>query len=165
MRTLAIGDIHGCSAALDHLLRMVQHEESDIVVTVGDYVDRGPDSKGVVDRMLFLKTRCLLVPLKGNHEVMMLESRTDSEWDREWRRHGGQQTLASYAPQKDSPTFQNVPPEHWAFLEHECLDYRETDSHIFVHANLAPDLPLHEQPHNILFWEFLSDQPQPHCSG
>jgi serine/threonine protein phosphatase 1 len=165
MRTLAIGDIHGCSAALDHLLTMVRPGKTDTVITMGDYVDRGPDSRGVVERMLLLKKNCVLVPLKGNHEVMMLESRTDSTWDREWRRHGGEQTLASYARGRETPTLKAIPPEHWQFLEHECLDYWETDTHIFVHANLAPDLPLNQQQTLFLFWEFLTDQPQPHMSG
>ena len=165
MRTLAIGDIHGCSAALDHILKMVRPQKDDIVVTMGDYVDRGPDSKGVVDRMLALKSYCRLIPLKGNHEMMMLESRTDAEWERSWRGHGGDQTLLSYAPQKEKPGFADVPPAHWEFLEHDCLDYWETDSHIYVHANLAQDVPLNEQPPFMLFWEFLSDRPQPHCSG
>ena len=165
MRTLAIGDIHGCSAAFDHILKMVRPQKDDIVVTMGDYVDRGPDSKGVLDRMLILKEHCQLIPLKGNHEMMMLESRADAEWERSWRSHGGETTLLSYAPQKDRPGLKDIPAAHWDFMENDCLDYWETGSHIYVHANLTPDLPLPEQPPFVLFWEFLSEQQPPHCSG
>ncbi len=66
MRVLAIGDIHGCSVALDGLLAAVQPETSDIVITLGDYVDRGPDSCGVIDRLINLQKQCRLVPLRGN---------------------------------------------------------------------------------------------------
>ncbi|HEX2746368.1 MAG TPA: metallophosphoesterase family protein [Verrucomicrobiales bacterium] len=162
MRTLVIGDIHGCSAALDHVLSMVRLQKDDTLITLGDYVDRGPDSKGVIDRLLQIKSHCRLVPLKGNHEVMMTSSRVDPDYEPTWRGHGGEQTLLSYGPEKQ---LSNVPPEHWDFLEHECLDYFETDTHIFVHANLWPDSPLSEQPDLMLFWEFLTSNQQPHCSG
>ena len=165
MRTFAIGDIHGCSAALDHVLDMARPEPGDTIITLGDYVDRGPDSKGVIDRLLALKKEFLLIPLKGNHEIMMLGSRTDSICEKQWRGHGGDQTLLSYAPQKQNPTLREVPAEHWEFMEHECLDSWETDTHIFVHANLAPDVPVGEQSDLHLFWEFLTDRPPPHRSG
>ena len=71
-RTIAIGDIHGCLAALNTLIDAIQPQHDDTLVTVGDYVDRGPDSKGVLDRMLELEKMCNLVPLLGNHEEMML---------------------------------------------------------------------------------------------
>jgi serine/threonine protein phosphatase 1 len=77
MRTLAIGDIHGCLRAFDLLLELVQPEPKDLLVTLGDYVDRGPDSKGVLDRLIDLKTRCRHIPLIGNHDLMMLAARED----------------------------------------------------------------------------------------
>jgi serine/threonine protein phosphatase 1 len=165
MRTLVLGDIHGCSAALDYVLNMARPQPEDTIITLGDQIDRGPDTRGVVERLLRLKSRCTLIPLKGNHEFMMLASRSDPLWEKNWRGHGGQETLISYAPEKRNPTFKDVPAEHWDFLEHECLDYWETETHIFVHANLTPELPLSEQAPLVLFWEFLPPDPQPHHSG
>lgn len=165
MRTLVIGDIHGCSKALYYVLQMARPENADTIITLGDYVDRGPDSKGVIDQLLFLQSYCRVIPLKGNHEVMMMESRTNSICEKEWRSHGGAQTLKSYSPDKANPTLKDVPPEHWSFMEHECLNYWETDFHIFVHASVAPGIPLAEQSDLQLFWEFLPSRPQPHQSG
>lgn len=165
MRTLAIGDIHGCSAAFDHILRLARPEPDDTLIILGDVVDRGPDSRGVVARLIQLKSYCRLILLKGNHEVMMLESRFDPLWDQDWRGHGGRHTLKSYAPGKENPTHSDVPPVHWEFLEHEFLNYWETDSHIYVHAGLAPDIPLAEQQTLQLFWEFISRETRAHMSG
>ena len=71
-RLIAIGDIHGHAAALAALIRLVKLEPEDTLVTLGDYLDRGPDSKGVLNQLIELESRCKLVPLKGNHEEMML---------------------------------------------------------------------------------------------
>src|SRR5262245_50312650 len=96
MRTLAIGDIHGCLSALDALLDEVDPQHGDLVVALGDYVDRGPDSKGVLDRLIALEARCRCVALRGNHDVMMMAGREDREQFREWLNYGGKQTLESY---------------------------------------------------------------------
>ncbi len=165
MRTLVIGDIHGCSAALDHVLRLVRLQKNDTVITLGDYVDRGPDTKAVIDRLLQIKAYCTLIPLKGNHEVMMTGSRHDPDYEPTWRGHGGDQTLRSYAPGKEKPALSDVPEAHWEFLEHGCLEYHETDTHIFVHAGVQPDLPLVSQTDRTLLWEFLSPDQKPHMSG
>src|SRR5205085_9807728 len=110
MRALAIGDIHGCLRALDTLLEQVDPQPADLRVTLGDYVDRGPDSNGVLDRMLALRQRCQHVALKGNHDLMMLAARQDQEQFSEWLKTGGQQTLASYRADEDCKTFANAIP-------------------------------------------------------
>ncbi|MDJ0562930.1 MAG: metallophosphoesterase, partial [Microcystis sp. M49629_WE12] len=74
MRTLAIGDIHGCSKALDHLLEIVNPKPQDTLITLGDYVNKGRDSKGVIDRLISLHKQGNLIPLKGNHEIIMLQA-------------------------------------------------------------------------------------------
>ena len=74
--TIAIGDIHGCSAALDALLDAIRPHPEDVIVTLGDSINRGPDSRGVVERLMDLGRRYRLVPLLGNHEQMLLEARS-----------------------------------------------------------------------------------------
>src|SRR5262249_36124911 len=114
-RTLAIGDIHGCSATLDALLTVVALAPDDIVITLGDYVDRGPDSKGVLERLLRIEGRARLVPLLGNHDEMMLEARNGSSYD--WQSGYGETTVASYGGNVDQ-----IPQAHWGFLE-RCRDW------------------------------------------
>lgn len=164
-RTLAIGDIHGCSMAFHTLLETVRPQPDDTVIILGDCVDRGPDTKWVVNRLLVLERQCRLILIKGNHEIMMLNSRTDPECEKEWRGHGGRETLKSYAPKSRQPTLHDIPAAHWDFIESRCLDYWETETHFFVHANAAPDVPLAEQAPLNLFWAFLTGIPAPHISG
>src|SRR5690242_9506638 len=94
MRILAIGDIHGCLTALDTLLDAVAPEPDDQIIALGDYVDRGPDSRGVLDRLIALYAGGRVVPLRGNHDVMMMEARKGR--DLGWLLVGGKQTLLSY---------------------------------------------------------------------
>jgi serine/threonine protein phosphatase 1 len=167
MRTLVIGDIHGCLRALDALLEEVAPQPDDLVVTLGDYVDRGPDSKGVLDRMLELGARCRCVNLKGNHDPMMLAAREDLEHFSEWLNSGGRQTLASYRANEDLRTFAEViPSRHWRFLQVDCVPYHETKMHFYVHANVYSKVPLAEQPDLMLYWETLDAATwRPHESG
>jgi serine/threonine protein phosphatase 1 len=166
MRTLAIGDIHGCSGMLDDLIRAVQPTRADQLIFLGDYVDRGPDSKGVIDRVLALRQQLNVVCLRGNHELMMGRARRDKSEYKMWHAVGGRQALDSYGKPGRAGTLADVPSDHWQFLEEMCLDYHETDRHIFVHAGVASDLPLDEQDEMWLFWEFLNpDCPPSHASG
>src|SRR5688572_1050231 len=160
MRTLAIGDVHGTSAALDALLAAVAPAPDDRLVFLGDYVDRGPDTRGVLDRLITLDKSHRCVFLRGNHELMMTRARSDRSELRMWLSVGGMQALASYG----RGGLADVPPEHWDFLDNRLTDYHETDTHVFVHANLFPELPLDEQPELMLFWEFLA-APIRHESG
>src|SRR2546430_524502 len=95
-RTIAIGDIHGWSAALAAIIDAVMPGPDDTIVTLGDYVDRGPDSRGVLEQLVGLAERCHLVPLLGNHEEMMLGAREGRDDLRFWLKNGGGDTLASY---------------------------------------------------------------------
>lgn len=167
MRTLAIGDIHGCLHALDTLLEQVDPRPDDLIITLGDYVDRGPASKGVLDRLLSLRDCCQWVHLKGNHDLMMLAAHDDAEQFAEWVKSGGKQTLRSYSVSEDWACFaDSVPPAHWRFLGEECVSYHETKTHFFVHANVYPDMPLSEQPDYMLYWEKLEPGSWcPHESG
>jgi serine/threonine protein phosphatase 1 len=166
MRILAIGDIHGCSQALRALLDAVRPAPADLIVTLGDYVDRGPDSYGVIEQLLALNATGRLVALRGNHEDMMLAARTDLESLQGWLACGGAAALASYSPFGDAGKLVDVPDEHWHFLESVCVGWYETDTHIFVHANVYPDLPMDEQPDHMLRWETIHHScAVPHESG
>jgi serine/threonine protein phosphatase 1 len=165
MRTLAIGDIHGCARSLDALLAAVGPGREDRIVTLGDYVDRGPDSRGVVDRLVSLNSTGRLVPLRGNHDLMMMHARQWEEAGPVWLCCGGQSTLASYGASSLRPAdLRRIPPSHWEFLEKACVNWHETDTHVFVHASLYPELPLNDQPESILLWEKLAG-PVAHISG
>ena len=168
MRLLAIGDIHGCLTAFDALLELVSPQPEDQIVTLGDYVDRGPNSCGVLDRLIELHAGGRLIALRGNHDMMMLDIRC-SGIDPFWLSYGGSTTLRSYGIDEEDETdpeyvLAMIPQEHWWFLEDDCLPYYETEKHIFVHANLDPDLPLEEQPAYMLYWEKLI-WPCVHVSG
>ena len=160
MRQFAIGDIHGCLTALQLLDRELAFGDGDTVVTLGDYVDRGPDSCGVIEFLIDLRTRCRLVALRGNHEIMMLRARNDRSWMMNWIACGGDTTLDSYG----SSGFQDVSEAHWNFLA-GTLRHHVADPFFFVHANVMPDLPMEDQPDYNLFWEHLDGGVIPHVSG
>jgi serine/threonine protein phosphatase 1 len=161
-RTLAIGDIHGCSAALTSLLRAIAPQPEDTIITLGDYVDKGHDSKGVLDMLIELSGRCRLVPILGNHEEQMLRARDDAAEFKWWMEFGGIVTLDSYG---SSGQIDLVPGEHFRFLE-SCVPYFETETHFFTHGNYDPDLPLHQQDGRTLRWLSMRDSvPWPHVSG
>ena len=165
-RVLAIGDIHGCRAALDTLLGFVQLRPTDQLVFLGDYVDRGPDSKGVLDRLVELRRSYDVVCLRGNHEVMMLGAREGRDDYRFWVACGGAAALESYAGPDGVATLDDIPEAHWCLIGRGCVDWYETDRHIFVHANLHPDKPLREQPAEWLQWQPLEKEwHKAHVSG
>ncbi len=146
MRHLALGDIHGCFTALDTLARFVPFQSDDLLITLGDYVDRGQNVPAVLDWLIDRENRGSLIALRGNHEIMMLNAREDDEDLESWRRCGGSDTLAAYSPfdeVKDPGRLVDIPQAHWEFLE-RTRSWHETDTHFFVHANVFPDEPLDE---------------------
>lgn len=161
-RLLAIGDIHGYTHALDAVVRAADVQPQDTLVGLGDYIDRGPDSKGTVQYLIELAHRCRLIPILGNHDQMALTMDVLGPGGMDdWLRFGGDATLESYGCK--SPA--DFPPEHIDFLD-GCVDYHETENYFFVHASYLEDLPLAEQPKNVLRWDTLRRRvPGPHCSG
>lgn len=158
-RTIAIGDIHGCSKALRGLLDAIQPNQADLLIFLGDYVDRGPDSRGVLDVLIDLQKTCETVFLLGNHEIMFRGVLKGLPAEL-WLQIGGGPTVTSYGGR-----LENVNQQHRDFLG-SCVSFHETENHLFVHANYIADLPLAEQPENTLFWEHLTDRiPEPHVSG
>jgi serine/threonine protein phosphatase 1 len=162
MRYLAIGDIHGCADALERLLALVQPGPDDQLITLGDYVGRGPDTKRVLDILIRLNETGRLVALRGNHEEMMLEARKGNDF-RFWLSCGGKEALQSYRLPLERESLKKIPAAHWDFLD-VCVDWHEIDTHFFVHAQANPHLPLDEQPLRLLHWESLHDV-EPHYSG
>lgn len=162
-RTIAIGDIHGCSAALDALVSAIDPQPDDTIVPLGDYVDRGIDSKGVLDRLIRLQDRCQLIPILGNHDEMMLRARGGKSELRMWLNCGGDSALDSYG---QGGKLSLIPDSHWRFLE-TCRSYYETQGHIFVHGNFKPEVPIDQLTPSTLRWLSLRDYvpSSRHCSG
>ena len=163
---MTIGDVHGCNAALSALLQQVQPKPADQIIFLGDYIDRGPASRSVIDTLLELRKSCSTVFLRGNHEVMILDARDDSTKADLWQSYGGLETLISYGINYSNygPDWATaIPAPHWEFLERTAR-FLENDRHIFVHACLDPELNMEEQPDWLLYWEYL-DRLQPHKSG
>ena len=159
-RTIAIGDIHGCATALEALIDEIQPGNSDTLVTLGDYVDRGIDSARVLEICLDLVATCNLIPIIGNHELMMLRAFESQQEYGFWQQYGGSATLASYGGDVNL-----IPQHHLVFLRH-CQPYHEDENFIYVHANYDPDCPMSEQPDRLLFWEHITDEvPDVHLSG
>ena len=163
-RLLAIGDIHGCDTALQALAEFVPIRDDDLLVTLGDYVDRGPNSRAVLDWLISRFATGQLIPLCGNHEIMMLDAREGEDMLDFWLGAGGLDTLESYGTDGETGLLADVPVSHWHFLEHQTLRYYETATHFFVHANALPDWPLADQPAEVIFWEKFRNPP-PHASG
>jgi serine/threonine protein phosphatase 1 len=163
MRTLAIGDVHGCRRALTTLLEAVKPTKNDRVIFLGDYVDRGPDSPGVINTLLGLQSRCKTTFLRGNHEAMMLDARESFLKSDIWQGCGGFETVTSYRADGRADWASSVPDAHWAFLEKTVRSF-ETPKQIFVHAGLDPALDLDEQRDWVVFWEYFENL-KPHKSG
>lgn len=149
-KIFAIGDIHGCAAKLETLLsRLPFDREHDTLVFLGDYLDRGPDVKGVLDQLCQLRADGVrIVPLMGNHEYLLLEYHRsgDQALLPYLRRLGLGNTLESYggASLAALAALDFMPAEHREFLA-SLLPHWETGEYIFVHAGLLPDQPLAEQ--------------------
>ncbi len=179
-RIYAIGDIHGRRDMLDALLERIEadiggaglsretfaaggapSESEPQLIFLGDYVDRGADSRGVIDRLLGLReTRPASVFLKGNHEAIMLDFLGDPEDLTQWLDWGGEETLASYgvdAAAGKTPAAlareisDRFPAAHRAFIDSLQLYHVEGD-YIFVHAGLRPGVPLKDQTEADLIW-------------
>jgi len=161
-RLIAIGDIHGCSDALRAILLAIDPQPGDTIITLGDYVDRGPDTRGVIDQLLSLREKTNLISILGNHEEMMLQVLREEQSYQAWLRFGGLETLESY---NFDGNMRFLPPDHEQFLS-SLLDYYIEDNFFFTHASYDALLPLEEQPANQLRWHSLRDGvPAPHPSG
>jgi serine/threonine protein phosphatase 1 len=176
VRVYAIGDVHGRADLLQSLLTVIDADlarsapRRAIHVFLGDYVDRGPDSRGVLDLLIARSRSHETVCLKGNHEVFLLEVLQDPTRLQEWRHYGGLLTLVSYGITPTmSPTAEEqvelidglkraIPPEHLAFVQQLPSSFTCGDF-FFVHAGVKPGIPLERQRDEDMLWireEFLA---------
>jgi diadenosine tetraphosphatase ApaH/serine/threonine PP2A family protein phosphatase len=175
-RIYAIGDIHGRSDLLDRLHDMIRvdalgHPSAEkVVVYLGDYVDRGDDSRGVIDRLIDRPLSGFrTVALRGNHEEFLLRFLDDPEVGPAWIANGGDATLYSYGvdwrpafgegdlPAVSEAFRRELPRDHLAFLDGLALSDVEGD-YLFVHAGIRPGVALAAQTPDDLMWirgEFL----------
>ena len=169
----AIGDIHGCIDQLVRLEDMIKRDAdrepgSKVMIRLGDYVDRGPDSAAVLDR-LTQPTRSDLraINLAGNHEAVMLDFLRNPRPDHEWLNFGGIQTLHSYGiykiPQRSRDLANviaaHVPEEHFTLLE-TLPSLASFPGYTFVHAGAEPGLALQDHGDDILLWKRPSTKPE-----
>lgn len=170
IRVYAIGDIHGRASLLDRMLDAIAEDAKGfagdriIEVFLGDYIDRGMESRQVIDRLLTAplpghERVCLM----GNHEETLLRFLEEPDILRDWSQHGGFATLASYdvpVPANMSPLTwrgmqaafrQNFPEKHERFLRHLRLSY-ELGDYFFVHAGVRPGVPLEAQQVEDCLW-------------
>ena len=140
-KIIAIGDVHGCATELRMLLNKLPLTPDSTVIFLGDYVDRGPQSKQVIDTVLELSKSCKVITLKGNHEALFLAFLRDpgSEAAGMFIYNGGSATLHSYATNDRE---YRIPKSHREFLQNLQL-YHETEDYVFVHAGL-PRVPVEE---------------------
>jgi serine/threonine protein phosphatase 1 len=156
--TYAIPDIHGRIDLLESAIdKIIEHSEGKraTVVTLGDYVDRGPSSRQVIERLMAWRPdKLTVVNLKGNHEAMMWEvcnNLAELNW---WVKNGGDQTLTSYGGQSSQEKFDPriVPQVHLNWIAH--LSLMHIGRHrVFVHAAVDPKIPLDQQNELTLLWK------------
>ncbi|HQR06830.1 MAG TPA: metallophosphoesterase family protein [Gemmatales bacterium] len=166
MRSWAIGDIHGCLTAMETLLAALDLQPEDQLIFLGDLVDRGPDTRGVIERIMKLRTERTVHVIKGNHEEMMLIARDLPGYAKAWLKFGGKEALWSYGwKQGIVPGWtEAIPESHWNLLKNDMVDAVEEVGHIMVHGGLDPALPLTEQRWDEMRWKRWDDSPA-HVSG
>ncbi|MBX2852643.1 MAG: metallophosphoesterase [Phycisphaeraceae bacterium] len=159
-RVLAISDIHGDVQALEALLKVVNPTQLDLIITLGDYVDRGHFSAQVIDLLIDLHRSANVYSLRGNHDQWMIDAKDDEDNADFWLTIGGTTTLASY--EEESVTA--IPDAHWKFLIDTCVDIIESEKFIFVHGHLEHDVPLsYQRPEIIQMLQYQNALP--HESG
>lgn len=178
MRLYVIGDIHGRSDLLDSIVDQINRDietfgdRESVTITLGDYIDRGPDSRGVLDRLARNPFPTRYVALKGNHEALLEDFLRDPSVAEQWRRFGGLETLYSYGVRTGDLMLGRgfdeaahalraaVPEEHRAFFA-SLKPFVNIGNYFFCHAGIRPDVPLDRQDIKDLLWirdEFLNSK-------
>jgi len=149
-RLFAVGDVHGCSTALKTLIETIAPGPDDTLVFLGDVIDYGPDTRGVIEQLIGLSNQCRVILIQGNHEEMLFKAVVNRDDRRYWESCGGVTTRRNHPECGDDEL---ILPKHLAFLRERCLDYFETDRFLFLHANYYPNRPMPEQSGHTLRWE------------
>lgn len=163
MRTFAIGDVHGCLTALETLLDSLELRATDRLIFLGDYIDRGPNSRGVIEKLIELNAAPQHVFLRGNHDDWMLRARGEYRWFNSWVGEGigGQQTLQSYgAEESNLAALSLVPESHWEFLG-QTRFFFETETEIFVHGSITEQPAIENDAHTLIWRSFWNIAPHP----
>ncbi len=165
-RLFAIGDIHGCVDELTAMLNAIAPRRGDSVVFVGDYIDRGPAAREVIELLLDSRQGgAEYIFLKGNHEDMMLSYLgLPGHYGESFLFNGGAPTLDSYGVPEGEPALERIPPEHVDFLKSLATSYLHPP-YLFVHAGISPLRQLEEQTVEDMLWirqEFIFN---PHQLG
>lgn len=175
-RIYAIGDVHGRADLLEDLIGQILRDEAirepaeTTIVFLGDLIDRGPDSAGVIEQVLSLQRRCKVRAVGGNHEEMFLASLNSDDTLRRFLAYGGREMVLSYLgdvevynrltiPELRERLPVIVPPAHMAFFQ-GLEDMIVIGSYVFVHAGIRPGVPLESQDLRDLRWireGFLDD--------
>jgi serine/threonine protein phosphatase 1 len=153
-KIFAVGDIHGCYDKLAAMMKILpwRKDEGDLLLFIGDYIDRGPKSREVVDFLVRLRQEGgEFVFLKGNHEKMLMDYYIQQKDQMLYVANGGAETIASYVEGGIGRKAFVLPEEHLEFFLSLTL-YHETEDYIFVHAGLKDGIPLTEQSEEDLLW-------------
>nr|WP_273230062.1 metallophosphoesterase family protein [Kosmotoga pacifica] len=137
--------MHGCFKSLRALIRKIRPQKKDRFVFLGDYIDRGPQSREVVDFLINFSTKYDCVFLRGNHEAMLLDYLHGGPWGKYWELNGMEATLRSYGG------LEGIPENHIQFFENTKL-YHTDSGYLFVHAGIRPGIPLEMQKSEDLLW-------------
>ena len=158
MKIYAVGDIHGQLHKLRNLMDRLYMDDNYLLVFLGDYIDRGDYSFEVIEYLIGLNNKYNCIFLKGNHEEMFIDFLSGIE-ESLFVINGGRKTIESYKNNKynidkrTKYTDRRIPSTHMEFFR-KLKTYYQTKDYIFVHAGLLPeDIPLEEQPEDILLWE------------
>jgi serine/threonine protein phosphatase 1 len=156
MKLIAVGDIHGCFQTLTELLKKVRasldENEPHQLIFLGDYMDRGPASKQVLDLLISLKEKSDCVILRGNHENMFLDFCEDpynNVKSKMYLSNGGLETLKSF---EDLGKNQSLPEKKYLDFVRAMPLYHKVGKWVFVHAGIDPTIPLEEQSEHNLLW-------------
>jgi serine/threonine protein phosphatase 1 len=153
-RIFAVGDIHGCYDKLVAIMKILpwKRESDDLLLFIGDYIDRGPRSRDVVEFLVRLKKNGgNFVFLKGNHEKMLLDYYVHQKDQMLYVANGGAETIASYVEGGIGRKAFELPEDHLEFLLSLDL-YHENDDYLFVHAGVRDGIPVNEQSEEDLLW-------------
>jgi len=154
-RTFAIGDIHGCLDKLEDLIAAAAPQKDDLIVFLGDYIDRGPQVKGVIDFLIDLATKVPCIFLRGNHEDMFLEYLEFGTNKTMFFANGGIKTIDSYIGSSSftmhDQIIQALPEAHREFYA-SMKWYYEDERYLFVHAGIKPGVSMDMQDRQDLIW-------------